>query len=127
MQNFKQRYILLYASPYSIENKADGTKNEGVTAYMILDDNLNPRIDEEAAGRGQDIYGLKPVKQTLPYNAMAKIVHAPGIYDVTLKMEIKRVNIRGRDTEMPTMIPIDLEYVGALDTKVKPKEAKVAS
>jgi hypothetical protein len=127
MQNFKQRFILLSAAPYSIENEKDGTKNEGVTAYMLYDDNLAHRFDEEAAGRNQEVLGLKPVKVTIPYKVKSNIKSVPGLYNVTCKMDIKRVTVRGRETEVAAIQPIDLDFIGALEVKAVAPKPDVSS
>ena len=117
MQNFKQRYIMLFASPYSIEND-NGTKNEGVSAYFVMDDNLSPKLDSEAAGRGQTIHGIKPVKMTMPYATTAKLLSAPAVYDVTLKMVVSRkTDARGNSSEIPTMQVVDIEFVSNIEVK----------
>ena len=118
MQSFKQTYLMLFASPYSIENK-DGTKNEGVSAWFIFDDNLTARIDEEAAARGQEVHGIKPVKANLPYSVAQKVKSCPGYYDVTLKLVTKRVEVRGQATEVPTMQILDINFAGSIDAKLK--------
>lgn len=125
MQSFKQRYLMLFASPYSIQND-NGTKNEGVSVYLVMDDNLTARIDEEAANRGQDVFGIKPVKRTLPYSTASKIRTCPGYYDCTCKMDIKRVDVRGNSVEMPTLDILDIDFVGAVDAQLKKADNKSA-
>ena len=119
MQNMKSRCLLLFASPYSITQTIDGVErtNEGVSAYFVLDDNLAPRIDEEAAARGQQVYGIKPSKMNLPYAAAAKIKAAPGLYDCTIKMVNKRVDVRGSSVELPTLQIIDLDFAGTIEVQ----------
>ena len=116
MQSFKQRYLMLFASPYSIENK-DGTRNEGISAYFVMDDNLNPKVDEEAANRGQAIHGIKPTKMNLPYSIAGKVRTAPAFYDCEVKIVTKRVEQRGQTIEMPTMQIINVDFVSTVETK----------
>jgi len=132
MQSFKQRYLMLYASPFSIEQKdKDGTVigvNEGVTAHFVFDDNLTSRIDEEAAAKGQEAHGIKATKMTMPHKTNAKIRNVPGFYDCTIKMVNETVTKYGQRVEVPTMKIMDIDFVGAVEAKVKPVtvEAKVA-
>jgi hypothetical protein len=121
MQSFKQRYLMLFASPYSIENP-DKTKNEGVSSYWLFDDNLNARTDDEAAARGQVVHGIKPVKMTLPVSVKDKIQVCPAFYDVTLRMTTKRVEVRGQVTEYPTIQIMDVDYVGAVGVEIAAKD-----
>jgi len=123
MQNFKQRYIMLFASPYSIQNE-NGTRNEGVSAYFIMDDNLSPKLDKEAAERGQTIHGTKPVKMNMPYSTSSKIKAAPALYEVTLKMVVSRkTDVRGNSTEIPTMQVVDIEFVNTIEMKESTQKA----
>ena len=124
MQNFKQRYLMLFASPYSIQNE-NGNTNEGVSGYFIMDDNLNPRTDEEAAARGQAIHGIKPTKMNMPFGTVPKLQGVPGIYDVTLKMVSKRVMVGNERVEMPSMQIVDIDFISTVQMKPGLNEADV--
>jgi len=124
MQNFKQRFIMLFASPFSIEDKERGTINEGISTYFLMDDNLQGRIDTEAAARGQEVFGIKATKMNMPKETRQKIRNVPGFYDCTLKMTTKRVTQNGNTNEIPTMQVVDIEFVGAVDAQLKTLDKK---
>jgi hypothetical protein len=94
----------------------------------VFDDNLTSRIDEEAAAKGQEAHGIKATKMSMPYKTNAKIRNVPGFYDCTLKMTNETVMKFGQRVEVPTLKIIDIEFVGAVETKVKPivTEGRVA-
>ncbi|MCL2218253.1 MAG: hypothetical protein FWB91_14715 [Defluviitaleaceae bacterium] len=120
MQSFKQSYLMLFASPYAIENP-NGTKNEGVTCHFLMTDNLAPKVDQEAAQRGQSIFGMKPNKMSLPITAMEKIKAAPAMYECTVKMITKSVIVGGRQQDIPSLQIIDVDYIGAIDLPILEK------
>jgi len=124
MQNFNQKYLMLFASPYTIENE-NGTKNEGVSAYFLMDDNLKDRTDEEAAARGQAVHGIKPTKMNLPFSAVPELKAVPGLYEVTLKMVSKRVEVRGEKVEIPSMQAVGIKFINSVELKPGLTEADV--
>jgi len=110
---------MLFASPFSIEDKERGTTNEGISTYFLMDDNMQGRIDTEAAARGQEVFGLKATKMNMPIDVRQKIRNVPGFYDCTLKMTTKRVTAHGVTSEVPSMQVVDIDFVGAVDAQIK--------
>ena len=94
----KQKCILLYAMPYSIDEE-NGAKNEGISlSYLPLDD-LKPQADPVRGSKG-----VAPCKQSVPVSFASQLVSLPGIYDVNFALRTVQ--------NKPTLVPLDFSFVG---------------
>ena len=104
----KQRCILLYAMPYSIEEE-NGAKNEGISlSYLPLDD-LKPQADPDRGSKG-----VAPCKQSVSVDFATQLVSLPGIYDVNFALRTVQ--------SKPTLVPLSFGYVG--EVVVSPADNK---
>ena len=114
MKAFKQTYLVLSAQSYRIVDEKTGEVNEGISMWYIPDDNLDPEVDEVAAGRGQMARGKKVAKMALPINTVDKLKDFPALYEVTLEM----VTVANKQQVRPR----DIDYVSTV--KLVPEKAK---
>jgi hypothetical protein len=110
MQAFKQKYLVLSAQTYKIEDEKTKQVNEGVSIRYIPDDNLDPVKDERNANKGEYMYGKKVAKTSLPPGHIEKLQYLPGLYEVTLEMIIvaDKQQIRVKDMELISTVRLEI-------------------
>jgi hypothetical protein len=107
MQDFKQRCLVLSASTYQITDEKGEVTAEGMTIFYLPTDNLELQDDQVARGRGQMSLGLQPAKVTMPLEMQQKILQAPAMYELTLKMVTRQMKAQ--------IQPVDFEFVGNVE------------
>jgi hypothetical protein len=112
MNQLKQRYLILTAFAYSIEDEKDATKkNEGISMWYFPDDKLDPIWED--GGR----LGKAPLKGNVPIDKSYKLNQVPGLYDCTIEIKM----VRGQ----PGIAIKDIDFVSGVKlVEDKPSESK---
>lgn len=93
----KQRCILLYAKPYSMERE-DKTVAQGISLYYLPVGDLSPISDSVG-----NFKGVQPCKQSIPIEFGSHLKSLPGIYDIVF--ELRTVQNK------PNLVPVGFEYI----------------
>ena len=108
MQSFQQKYLILSAQTYRMQDESTGELREGISLGYIPDDNLEPYEDAEALKRGQVSRGKKVAKMALPIELQPKLKEFPGIYNVTLEFSIvgQKQQVRPKDIDFVSSVKL---------------------
>lgn len=96
--------VLLFARPYSFKDDKTGREQAGMSLSYLPTDKLLPHKDDSG------YYGYQPVKDSVSYDLVQKIVSVPGVYDLDVTVK------PGSDGRAVIRI-VDMNYVGELDFK----------
>ena len=112
MQSFTQTYLCLYARTYKITDEKTGeVTNEGISIKYVPDNNLEPRCDEQAAARGQDVRGLNTAKFTLPMSSLPNLGVFPALYEVDLEMAVvaDKLQVRAKNMRFKSTVRLEAQ------------------
>jgi hypothetical protein len=100
MNAMKQRVLCLAAQPYDMKGE-DGRVVQGISLYYITTDELTPNTTDFGG------FGVQPVKSTVPYSKVEKLMYFPALYDLTLGMTTKK--------GVPVIGVKDLDFVSCVE------------
>jgi hypothetical protein len=112
MNMFKQRCLVLSATPYAITDKATNQTNTGLSVFYLTVDDLRPTTMQNGSAT---VKGIQPTKTSFPLEFEHRVPFAPALYDIEFRMVASQLRA--------VMKPVDITYVGEAEMKLKEKGA----
>lgn len=91
--------IITYAKPWGMIDERTGQQRQGVSIEYLACGDLAPVTNDDGSK------GVRHCKESIPFDLQCKIIHVPGVYNLTWGMK------PGNKGKMEVKLA-DIDYVG---------------